>query len=72
MIKNGLKDIDVVEVSGYLSDHYDPRSKVVRLSSNIYGGSSIAAISVACHECGHAIQDKDGYLFMKFRSSEVQ
>ena len=69
--KNGLKDIDIVEVSGYLSDHYDPRNKVVRLSSNIYSGNSIAAISVACHECGHAIQDKDGYLFMKFRSSLV-
>jgi len=69
--KNGLNDVDIVEVSGYLSDHYDPRNKVVRLSSNIYGGNSIASVSVASHECGHAIQDKEGYLFMRIRSSLV-
>lgn len=69
--KNGLSDVDIVEVSGYLSDHYDPRNKVIRLSSNIYGGSSIASVSVASHECGHAIQDKEGYLFMRIRSSLV-
>ena len=69
--KNGLTNIDVVETHGYLSDHYDPKNKVVRLSSNIYGGASIASVSVACHECGHAIQDKDGYLFMRIRSSLV-
>ena len=69
--KNGLSDIDVVEVSGYLTDHYDPKNKVVRLSSNIYNGNSIASVSVACHECGHAIQDKDGYFFMRIRSSLV-
>ena len=69
--KNGLTNIDVVETHGYLSDHYDPKNKVVRLSSNIYSGASIASVSVACHECGHAIQDKDGYLFMRIRSSLV-
>lgn len=69
--KNGLEDIDVVEVSGHLTDHYDPSSKVVRLSSNIYNGTSIASVSVASHECGHAIQDKDGYYFMRIRSSLV-
>lgn len=68
---NGLKNVDVVEVSGYLTDHYDPRDKIIRLSSNIYGGSSIAAIAVACHECGHAFQDKENYLFMKIRASLV-
>lgn len=65
---NGLSDIYVVETKGDLSDHYDPSLRVVRLSSNIFHGTSIASISVAAHECGHAIQDKDGYLFMKIRS----
>jgi len=68
---NGLQDVDVVEVGGYLSDHYDPKNKVIRLSSNIYSDSSIASVSVASHECGHAIQDKEGYLFMRIRSSMV-
>lgn len=68
---NGLVDVDVVEVRGYLSDHYDPKNKVVRLSSNIYSGNSVASVAVACHECGHAIQDKNGYLFMRIRSSLV-
>lgn len=69
--KNDLKDVDVEEVKGYLSDHYDPSKKVVRLSSSNYNGSSIASVSVASHECGHAIQDKVGYTFMRFRSSLV-
>ena len=68
---NGLQDVDVLEVGGYLSDHYDPKNKVVRLSSNIYSDCSIASVSVASHECGHAIQDKNGYLFMRIRSSMV-
>ena len=66
--QNGLKNIDVVEVGGHLTDHYDPKNKVVRLSSNVYRNNTIAAVAVACHECGHAIQDKDGYVFMRFRS----
>lgn len=69
--RNGLGNVKVVETHGMLSDHYDPRSKVVRLSSEIYHGDSVAGISVAAHECGHAIQDKEGYLFMKIRSSLV-
>ena len=68
---NGLSNITVREVSGELSDHYDPRSKTVNLSSDIYNGSSIASASVASHECGHAIQDKEGYLFLRIRSSIV-
>ena len=60
--KNGLKNVKIKEVSGTLSDHYDPQNKVVNLSSDIYNGRTIAAISVASHECGHAIQDKNGYL----------
>lgn len=68
---NGLKDVEVVEVSGYLSDHYDPSSKVVRLSKSNYSESSISSVSVAAHECGHAIQDKENYTFLRFRSSLV-
>ena len=69
--KNNLHDVKVVEVSGYLTDHYDPRNKEVRLSSNNYRGTSISSVSVACHECGHAIQDKVGYVFMRIRASLV-
>ncbi len=65
---NGLENVYVVETKGYLTDHYDPRSKVVRLSSDIYNGTSIASVSVAAHECGHALQDKEGYFFLRFRS----
>lgn len=66
--ENGLEDIYVVEVKGELTDHYDPTRKVVRLSSDIFHGTSIASSAVAAHECGHAIQDKVGYSFMKIRS----
>lgn len=69
--KNGLKDIKVTEVKGNLTDHYDPSKKIVCLSTDIYNGDTIAAASVAAHECGHAIQHKDGYTFMKIRSSLV-
>lgn len=66
--KNGLYDVRVEQVSGKLTDHYDPRSKVVRLSSSIYGGNSIASMSVAAHEVGHAMQHGEGYLPLIFRS----
>ena len=66
--KNGLEDILVVEVSGYLTDFYDSKRKRVCLSSSVYHDSSIASVAVACHECGHAIQDKVGYSFLKIRS----
>ena len=69
--KNGLKHIQVVETSGNLTDHYDPSNEVIRLSTNIYEETTIAAMAVAAHECGHAIQDKDGYKFMKIRSALV-
>ena len=65
---NGLNNVPVVEVSGFLSDHYDPSKKVVRLSPDIYNRETISSVAVAAHECGHAIQDKDGYFFMKIRS----
>ncbi len=65
---NGLEDIYVVETGGNLSDHYDPSRKVIKLSKDIFNGDTIAAASVAAHECGHAIQDKDNYTFMRIRS----
>lgn len=66
--KNGLKDVHIVETSGVMSDHYDPRRKVVRLSHEVFHGSTIASISIAAHEVGHAIQDKEKYLFMRIRA----
>lgn len=69
--KNGLSNVKVGMVKGVLSDHYDPRTKTVNLSSDIYHGTTVAGVSVACHECGHAIQDKDNYTFMRIRSSLV-
>ncbi len=68
---NGLYDVSIEEVKGVLSDHYDPRSKVVRLSSDNYHGHSMAASAVAAHEVGHAIQDAEDYAFLKFRSALV-
>ena len=65
---NGLENIYIVETGGNLTDHYDPTRKVIKLSHDIFHGESIAAASVAAHECGHAIQDKVGYKFMRFRS----
>lgn len=69
--KNGLSNIYVVATSGELSDHYDPTRKVVKLSNDIFNGNTIAAISVAAHECGHAIQDKENYKFMRIRAALV-
>lgn len=69
--KNGLKNIYVVETSGTLTDHYDPERQVIRLSKDIYDTSTVSAIAVASHECGHALQDKDNYAFMRIRSSLV-
>jgi Zn-dependent membrane protease YugP len=59
--RNGLGDVAVERVSGRLSDHYDPRRRVLRLSEGVYGEASIAAVSVAAHEAGHAIQHKERY-----------
>lgn len=71
LAKNGLENIYVVEVVGNLTDHYDPSRKTVRLSKDIYNGTSVAAIAVASHECGHAIQDKENYTFLKIRAALV-
>lgn len=67
----GLDKVHVVEVKGELTDHYDPKQKVVRLSTDIFHGTSVASVAVAAHECGHAIQDKDNYSFMRIRASLV-
>lgn len=67
--ENGLDNIYIVETRGELTDHYDPTQKVVRLSSNIYHSNSIAAAAVAAHECGHAIQHKEKYSFLTFRTA---
>lgn len=68
---NGLYHVGVEPVGGVLSDHYDPRSKTVRLSSNNYYGNSVAGCAVAAHEVGHAIQDQQNYAFLRFRHALV-
>ena len=68
---NGLYDVRIEMVRGHLSDHYDPRSKVLRLSQDIYYGTSVTSVAVAAHECGHAIQHAKGYVPLNLRSSLV-
>lgn len=68
---NGLRDIPVECVSGELSDHYDPQARVVRLSQSVWGSSSTAAVGVACHEVGHAIQNAEGYLPVRIRQAII-
>ncbi len=67
----GLASVGIEQVGGHLSDHYDPRSKVLRLSSDVYNGRSMAAVGVACHEAGHAFQDAKGYAPLKLRNLAV-
>ena len=66
--KNNLNDIMILETKGNLSDHYDPSRKVIKLSSDIYHGTSIASVSVAAHECGHVLQHEQKYFFIMLRS----
>lgn len=66
--KNNLNDLHIVETRGNLTDHYDPRRNVIRLSEDVFDKNSISSVSIAAHECGHAIQKKDGYLPMKIRN----
>ena len=68
---NGLSNVHIVEIKGELTDHYDPSRRVIKLSPSIFRENTVAAVAVAAHECGHAIQDKDGYTFMKIRSALV-
>lgn len=69
--ENGLKNVRVEEVNGTLTDHYDPKNKKVCLSTDIYNNTSLASAAVASHECGHAMQDKEGYSFLRIRNSIV-
>ena len=69
--QNGIYDVAVEHVPGNLTDHYDPKNKVLRLSDATYSSQSVAAIGVAAHECGHALQHKDEYLPLKIRSAIV-
>jgi len=66
---NGMKHVPIELTSGTLSDHYDPKNDVMRLSNDVYNGTSIASVSIAAHESGHAIQDGTSYGFLKFRST---
>ncbi|WP_082686858.1 zinc metallopeptidase [Bacillus sp. FJAT-27445] len=68
---NGIYDVRIEEGRGFLSDHYDPRAKAIRLSPDIYHGHSLAATAVAAHEVGHAIQDDQAYAFLRFRHALV-
>lgn len=68
---NGIYDVQVQPVKGTLTDHYDPKQKVVHLSANNYHGRSKAAVAVSAHEVGHAIQDAEEYAFLRFRSNLV-
>lgn len=67
----GLEHIKVVQTEGYLTDHYDPRQKVVRLSPQVFGDNSLAALGIAAHEVGHAVQHGDGYAPLGIRNSIV-
>ncbi|MEG1501596.1 MAG: zinc metallopeptidase, partial [Clostridiales bacterium] len=68
---NGLSDVAIERISGNLTDHYDPRSKVLRLSQTVYDSPSVAAIGVAAHEVGHAIQHDTGYMPLEMRNTLV-
>jgi len=67
----GIFDVPVQMVQGTLTDHYDPSAKVLRLSENVYNGRSIAAVGVAAHECGHAIQHQQGYAPLQIRNAII-
>jgi len=68
MMRNGVSDVQVEAVGGMLSDHYDPRSRTVRLSSQNFAGDSISSIAVAAHEVGHVLQHQQGYMPLQFRT----
>lgn len=68
---NGLQNVAVERVDGFLSDHYDPRHRVLRLSPDVYDGNSLAAAGVAAHEAGHALQHQQGYAMLRLRSAMV-
>ena len=67
----GLYDVRIEHISGDLTDHYDPKNRVLRLSDTVYGSASVAAVGVAAHECGHAVQDQKDYAPLRIRNSLV-
>jgi hypothetical protein len=67
----GLSDVRIESVSGKMSDHYDPRHKVLRLSQGVYQTKSVAAVAIAAHELGHAMQDQEGYFPLRIRSAMI-
>lgn len=69
--QNGVYDVRIEHISGKLNDHFDPRTKVIRLSDDVYDSTSIAAIGVACHEAGHAVQHATGYTPLKLRNAVI-
>lgn len=69
--QQGLRDVPVEQTGGFLSDHYDPSSRTLRLSPEVYGAASLSAIGVACHEAGHALQHASGYLWLGLRGALV-
>lgn len=71
LVSAGIADVRIERVRGNLSDHYSPKEKVLRLSDSVYGSTSVAAIGVAAHECGHAIQHNTGYAPLKLRTLSV-
>jgi len=68
---NGILDVKVTSVEGHLTDHYNPASKTVNLSAEVYNGRSVASAAVAAHECGHAVQHATGYAWLQMRSALV-
>ena len=71
LFANGVRDVRIERVSGNLTDHYDPRANVIRLSDEVYGSTSTAAIGVACHEAGHAVQYAQEYAPIKLRAAII-
>lgn len=69
--QNGIDDVKVIHTAGQLTDHYDPMKKTVNLSEPVYGMNSVAAVAVAAHECGHAVQHQQAYAWLTFRSKMV-
>ncbi len=69
--ENGLRNVQIERVKGNLTDHYDPRTNVVRLSEGVYSSNSVAAVGIAAHECGHAVQYAQGYVPIKIRGAIV-
>lgn len=68
---HGIRDVNIVSIDGKLTDHYDPTTKTVNLSHDVYYGRSVAAAAVAAHECGHVVQHATGYVFLQMRSALV-